>query len=97
MEQKAEIEYLDFEENKEYEELINKVLEECFLVEEMQIEEDKITPESELVNDLGFNSLELAELVIHCEEIYDVEFDEEVAKNLVTVDDVVKYLTELVA
>ena len=36
MEQKAEIEYLDFEENKEYEELINKVLEECFLVEEMQ-------------------------------------------------------------
>ena len=36
MNQKAEIEYLDFEENKEYEELINKVLEECFFVEEMQ-------------------------------------------------------------
>ena len=36
MEQKAEIEYLDFEENKEYEAIINKVLEECFLVEEMQ-------------------------------------------------------------
>ena len=36
MERKAEIEYLDFEENKEYEELIDKVLEECFLVEEMQ-------------------------------------------------------------
>ncbi len=36
MNQKAEIEYLDFEENKEYEALINKVLEECFFVEEMQ-------------------------------------------------------------
>ena len=36
MNQKAEIEYLDIEENKEYEELINKVLEECFFVEEMQ-------------------------------------------------------------
>ena len=47
------------------------------LIEEMQIEEEKITPEAELVNDLGFNSLELAELVIHCEETYDVEFDEE--------------------
>lgn len=35
MEKKAEIEYLDLDENKEYEELINKVLEECFLVEEM--------------------------------------------------------------
>ena len=36
MEKKAEIEYLDFDENKEYEELINKVLEECFTVEEME-------------------------------------------------------------
>lgn len=33
---KAEIEYLEIEENAEFEELINKVLEECFLVEKMQ-------------------------------------------------------------
>lgn len=31
----AEIEYLDFDTNEEYEEVINKVLKECFLVEEM--------------------------------------------------------------
>lgn len=67
------------------------------LVEEMQIDEDKITPDAELVNDLGFNSLELAELVIHLEETYDVEFDEEEAKNLVTVNDVINYLKELIA
>ena len=36
MEKKAEIEYLDLDENKEYEDLINKVLEECFFVEEME-------------------------------------------------------------
>lgn len=67
------------------------------LVEEMQIEEAKISPEAELVNDLGFNSLELAELVIHCEETFDVEVDEEIAKDFVTVNDVVKYLEELTA
>ena len=33
---KAEIEYLEIEEKAEFEELINKVLEECFLVENMQ-------------------------------------------------------------
>ncbi len=33
---KAEIEYLEIEENTEFEELINKVLEECFSVENMQ-------------------------------------------------------------
>ena len=31
----AEIEYLDFETNEEYEEVINKVLNECFSVEEL--------------------------------------------------------------
>ena len=67
------------------------------LIEEMQIEEDKITLEAELVNDLGFNSLELAELVIHCEETFDVEVDEELAKDFVTVSDVVNYLNNLTA
>lgn len=33
---KAEIEYLEIEENLEFEMLINKVLEECFVVENMQ-------------------------------------------------------------
>ena len=66
------------------------------LVEEMQIEEEKIAPDAELVNDLGFNSLELLELVNLCEETYNIEFDEEEAKNLVTVNDVVKYLKDLV-
>ena len=33
---KAEIEYLEIEENVEFEVLINKVLEECFFVENMQ-------------------------------------------------------------
>lgn len=32
----AEIEYLDYEINEEYEKLINKVLEECFLTESLQ-------------------------------------------------------------
>ena len=38
------------------------------LVEEFSIEEDKITLESEFVNDLGINSLELADLVFICED-----------------------------
>lgn len=32
----AEIEYLDIEENSAYEEIINKVLEECFITEELE-------------------------------------------------------------
>lgn len=65
------------------------------MIEEMQIDPAKITLDAELVNDLGFNSLELAELVIHCEETFDIEFDEEEAKELLTVRDVVNYMESL--
>ncbi len=65
------------------------------LVEEMSIDESEITPEAEFVNDLGFNSLELADLVVLCEEKYGVDIDEERAHTLVTVGDFIEYLQEL--
>ncbi len=62
------------------------------LVEEMNINGDEITLESELTNDLGFNSLELADLVLLCEEKFDITFDDEDLPKLITVGDVVNYL-----
>ncbi|MCD7747412.1 MAG: acyl carrier protein [Firmicutes bacterium] len=62
------------------------------LVTELQIDEGSIEPDAELVNDLGINSIELADLVMLCEEKFDVEFGEDELTKLVTVGDVVKYL-----
>lgn len=62
------------------------------LVEEMNISGDVITLEAELMNDLGFNSLELADLVVLCEERFNVVFDESALPTLLTVGDVVNYL-----
>lgn len=67
----------------------------ALLVEEQQIKEEDIKPEAEFVNDLGFNSLEVAELIVLCEEKFDVELDEEVVHELVTVQDLVNYLETL--
>lgn len=64
------------------------------LIEEMDISADLITPEAEFMNDLGFNSLELADLVVLCEERFNVVFDEEILPTLLTVGDVVNYLEE---
>ncbi len=64
------------------------------LVEEMSISPDAIVPEASFVNDLGFNSLELADLVVLCEDTFDIEFDEEVLPRLLTVGDVIKYIDE---
>ena len=65
------------------------------LVDEMQIKEELIKLDAELVNDLGMNSIELSELVLACEEKFEIEIDEEKAKDFVTVNDVVKYMEEI--
>lgn len=62
------------------------------LVEELNISEELITPKAELIKDLNINSLELADLILLCEDRYDIVIDEEDYKKFLTVEDVVKYL-----
>ena len=62
------------------------------LIEELQIDERLITPDAELVNDLDINSIELADLVMICEERFDIEIAEDDLARLITVGDVADYL-----
>ena len=64
------------------------------LVEELKVNPDEVTPEAELVNDLGINSLELADLALLCEERYDLEIGEDDLGKFVTVGDVADYLAK---
>ena len=64
------------------------------LVEELQLDPDDIKPESELTNDLGINSIELADLVMLCEDKFGVEIVDEDIHKFVTIGDVVAYLEE---
>ena len=62
------------------------------LVEELQLDADDIKPEAELVNDLGINSIELADLVMLCEDKFGIEIEDEDIHKFLTVGDVVSYL-----
>ncbi len=64
------------------------------LVEELQLDPDEIKMESELANDLGINSIELADLVMMCEDKFDLEIEDEDIHRFITIGDVVKYLEE---
>ena len=64
-------------------------------VEELQIDEADITMDAELIKDLGINSIELAHLVMLCEEKFDIEIDDEDIHKFVTVGDVVNYLENI--
>ena len=65
------------------------------LVEELQIDRDEITMEAELSNDLGINSIELADLVMLCEDKFDIEINDNDIRKFTTVGDVVAYLESL--
>lgn len=65
------------------------------LIEELSINADDITLEAELENDLGINSLELADLIFLCEEKFSIQIDDDDIKDLITVGDVVAYLEKL--
>ena len=76
-------EYIMFEKLKE------------LLVEELQINEDLITMDAELANDLGINSIDLADLVMMCEDKFGIEISDSDSNKFITVGDVVDYLEAL--
>ena len=56
------------------------------------LEKDKITKDSELVTDLGLNSLDVINVVVEFEDRFDIEIPDQIIKELVTVGDVAEYL-----
>ena len=72
-----------------YEKFVN------LLVEELQIDRDDITMDAELSNDLGINSIELADLVMLCEDRFGIEINDDDIRKFTTVGDVVAYLENL--
>ena len=65
------------------------------LVEELQVDKDDIKMDAELANDLGINSIELADLVMLCEDKFGIEINDEDIRQFTTVADVVAYLETL--
>ena len=64
------------------------------LSENYQIDPDTVTAETDLRNDLGINSIELADLVFACEEEFGVEFKDEDFNKIATVGDVISFIEE---
>ncbi|WP_313339133.1 acyl carrier protein [Sedimentibacter sp.] len=64
------------------------------LVEELDVEEDTITLESKIKDDLGADSLDLFELISKIEDELNITIEEDDYGKLVTVKDIVDYITE---
>ena len=66
------------------------------LAEQLDISVDTITPQSEVVKDLGADSLDVVELMMQLEDEYGITLPEGEVENVKTVQDIV-YMMEKIA
>lgn len=64
------------------------------LIETMDIEEEKITLDAKLKDDLNLDSLDSVELIMSAEEEFGIEIPDEDVINFKTVNDIVNYIEE---
>jgi acyl carrier protein len=64
------------------------------IAEQLGIDEDEITMESDIHDDLGADSLDFVELVVVLEEEFDLEIPDKDLDEIDTVGDIVEYIKE---
>ena len=62
------------------------------IVEEVGVDEEQVTMDASLKNDLNIDSLDLFEMVMTLEEEFDVEIPSEDLENIDTVGDLIQYI-----
>lgn len=62
------------------------------IVEQLDVDEDKVTPDASITEDLGADSLDVVDLVMSIEESFDIEIPDEEVENIKTVGDIVKFI-----
>ena len=64
------------------------------VVEQLNVEQEQVTPGARFQEDLGADSLDIVEMIMRIEEELDIEIPDEEAEKLLTVADAVKYVED---
>ena len=64
------------------------------IVEQLGVDEEEVTPDASVVDDLGADSLDTVELVMAFEEEFGIEIPDEDAEKMRTVGDAMRYIAE---
>lgn len=71
-------------------EILSKIA--AILVKNLGVEEHEVTMEARFLDDLGSDSILLAEIIMELEDIYHLRISDEEASQLRTVGDAVRYI-----
>ena len=76
---------------KDIEDIVNK-----FLIDEFEIEEDLVTGDAKLIDDLGIESLDFVDIVVIIEKEFKFKVKREEMTDVKTLNDLYKYIEERV-
>lgn len=62
------------------------------LEKQLGIDKSKITEDSDIIKDIGADSLDIVEVLMDAENEWGITIEEEDVKNLHTIGDIVKYI-----
>ena len=66
------------------------------IVDQLDVEEDKVTEAASITDDLGAHSLDVVDLVMSFEEEFDIEIPDDQVEKIKTVGDIIKFIEEKV-
>lgn len=61
----------------------------------LEVPKEKLNADTDIINDLDADSLDLVEMVMNIEDEFDIEIDDDVLMNLHTIGDVAEELENL--
>ncbi|MBV5260902.1 acyl carrier protein [Synechococcus moorigangaii CMS01] len=64
------------------------------IVDQLDVDADAVTPESNFISDLDADSLDTVELVMAFEEEFDIDIPDDVAEKITTVGEAVNIIAE---
>ena len=64
------------------------------LSSQFDVEEDSITPETNIADDLGADSLDVVDMLMSLEDEFDLEIPDEEIERILTVGELVAYIEE---
>ena len=64
------------------------------LSEQFDVEEETITIDTSFTDDLNADSLDLVDLIMDVEDVFEIEVEDDDAKGISTVGDLVKYIED---
>ncbi len=75
-------------------EVFNKVKE--IIVEELNVDAEKVTLEASLKDDLGADSIDAVQIIMDLEDAFNIEIDTDNAEAISTVKNIVDYIEALI-